>query len=79
MLADVELLSGDAPRRRAREGRAELKRGGGCRAAGLREPEASHLDLLAAFLPAERIRAAYERAVRLKYLRHDFGDLNLIL
>jgi S-adenosylmethionine:tRNA ribosyltransferase-isomerase len=46
---------------------------------GLHEPEASHLDLLAAFLPAERIRAAYEEAVRLRYLWHEFGDLNLIV
>jgi S-adenosylmethionine:tRNA ribosyltransferase-isomerase len=45
---------------------------------GLHEPEASHLDLLTAFLPAERIRTAYEEAVRLGYLWHEFGDLNLI-
>jgi S-adenosylmethionine:tRNA ribosyltransferase-isomerase len=46
---------------------------------GLHEPEASHLDLLTAFLPAERIQAAYEDAVRRGYLWHEFGDLNLIL
>jgi S-adenosylmethionine:tRNA ribosyltransferase-isomerase len=46
---------------------------------GLHEPEASHLDLLTAFLPAEKIREAYEEAVRQKYLWHEFGDLNLIL
>jgi S-adenosylmethionine:tRNA ribosyltransferase-isomerase len=46
---------------------------------GLHEPEASHLDLLAAFLPAEKIRSAYEEAVRLHYLWHEFGDLNLIV
>jgi S-adenosylmethionine:tRNA ribosyltransferase-isomerase len=46
---------------------------------GLHEPEASHLDLLSAFLPAEKIRAAYEEAVRMQYLWHEFGDLNLIL
>ncbi|HEX8494893.1 MAG TPA: S-adenosylmethionine:tRNA ribosyltransferase-isomerase [Pyrinomonadaceae bacterium] len=46
---------------------------------GLHEPEASHLDLLTAFLPAEQIRAAYEEAVRLRYLWHEFGDLNLIV
>jgi S-adenosylmethionine:tRNA ribosyltransferase-isomerase len=45
---------------------------------GLHEPEASHLDLLTAFLPAETIRAAYEDAVRRGYLWHEFGDLNLI-
>ncbi|HEX8650574.1 MAG TPA: S-adenosylmethionine:tRNA ribosyltransferase-isomerase [Pyrinomonadaceae bacterium] len=46
---------------------------------GLHEPEASHLDLLTAFLPAEKIREAYEEAVHLAYLWHEFGDLNLIL
>jgi S-adenosylmethionine:tRNA ribosyltransferase-isomerase len=46
---------------------------------GLHEPEASHLDLLASFLPAEQVRAAYEEAVRLGYLWHEFGDLNLIV
>jgi S-adenosylmethionine:tRNA ribosyltransferase-isomerase len=46
---------------------------------GLHEPEASHLDLLTAFLPAEQVRAAYEEAVRLRYLWHEFGDLNLIV
>jgi S-adenosylmethionine:tRNA ribosyltransferase-isomerase len=45
----------------------------------LHEPEASHLDLLAAFLPADEIRVAYEEAVRLGYLWHEFGDLNLIV
>jgi len=46
---------------------------------GLHEPEASHLDLLTAFLPAETIRSAYEEAVERNYLWHEFGDLNLIL
>ena len=46
---------------------------------GLHEPEASHLDLLSAFLPAAQIRAAYEEAVERRYLWHEFGDLNLIL
>lgn len=46
---------------------------------GLHEPEASHLDLLTAFLPAEQIRGAYEEAVRRGYLWHEFGDLNLIV
>ena len=46
---------------------------------GLHEPEASHLDVLAAYLPAERIRPAYEAAVRLRYLWHEFGDLILIV
>ncbi len=46
---------------------------------GLHEPEASHLDLLSAFLPAEQIHAAYEEAIQRRYLWHEFGDLNLIL
>ena len=46
---------------------------------GLHEPAASHLDLLTAFLPANQIQTAYEEAVRLGYLWHEFGDLNLIL
>ncbi len=46
---------------------------------GLHEPEASHLDLLTAFLPAEKIRSAYEEALQQHYLWHEFGDLNLIL
>lgn len=46
---------------------------------GMHEPEASHLDLLTAFLPAEKIREAYEEAVRERYLWHEFGDLNLIV
>jgi len=46
---------------------------------GLHEPEASHLDLLTSFLPTEKIKEAYQEAVRQKYLWHEFGDLNLIL
>jgi S-adenosylmethionine:tRNA ribosyltransferase-isomerase len=46
---------------------------------GLHEPEASHLDLLTAFLPAEKIREAYEEAVQKHYFWHEFGDLNLII
>jgi S-adenosylmethionine:tRNA ribosyltransferase-isomerase len=46
---------------------------------GLHEPEASHLDLLSAFLPARRIQEAYNDAIQRKYLWHEFGDMNLIL
>jgi len=46
---------------------------------GLHEPEASHLDLLTAFLPPAVIREAYQEAVRDRYLWHEFGDLNLII
>jgi S-adenosylmethionine:tRNA ribosyltransferase-isomerase len=46
---------------------------------GLHEPEASHLDLLTAFLPSGTIKDAYEEAVQQRYLWHEFGDLNLII
>jgi S-adenosylmethionine:tRNA ribosyltransferase-isomerase len=46
---------------------------------GLHEPEASHLDLLSAFLSPEKISAAYDEAITRKYLWHEFGDLNLLL
>ena len=46
---------------------------------GLHEPMASHLDLLTAFLPPDRLQSAYEEAIRMGYLWHEFGDLNLIL
>jgi S-adenosylmethionine:tRNA ribosyltransferase-isomerase len=46
---------------------------------GMHEPEASHLDLLTAFLPAEEIQLAYVDAVQQEYLWHEFGDLNLII
>jgi S-adenosylmethionine:tRNA ribosyltransferase-isomerase len=45
----------------------------------MHEPEASHLDLLTAFLPAEEIRSAYVDAVKREYLWHEFGDLNLLI
>jgi S-adenosylmethionine:tRNA ribosyltransferase-isomerase len=46
---------------------------------GFHEPEASHLDLLSAFLPPRRLRAVYDAALREGYLWHEFGDINLIL
>src|SRR5258707_13393138 len=46
---------------------------------GLHEPEASHLDLLAAFVPPPTIHATYSEAIEQRYLWHEFGDLNLIL
>jgi S-adenosylmethionine:tRNA ribosyltransferase-isomerase len=46
---------------------------------GFHEPEASHLDMLAAFMPPDRIKLAYNEAIRAGYLWHEFGDLNLIL
>jgi S-adenosylmethionine:tRNA ribosyltransferase-isomerase len=46
---------------------------------GLHEPEASHLDLLAVFVPPPTIYATYSEAIQQHYLWHEFGDLNLIL
>ena len=46
---------------------------------GLHEPQASHLDLLSAFLPVDVVRTAYQEAIGRNYLWHEFGDLNLIL
>ena len=46
---------------------------------GLHEPRASHLDLLSAFLHPRQIESAYSEAIRLRYLWHEFGDLNLIV
>jgi S-adenosylmethionine:tRNA ribosyltransferase-isomerase len=46
---------------------------------GMHEPEASHLDLLSAFLPPRLIESSYASAVERGYLWHEFGDLNLIL
>ena len=45
---------------------------------GLHEPEASHLDLLAAFVAPGTIYRAYNEAIEQRYLWHEFGDLNLI-
>jgi S-adenosylmethionine:tRNA ribosyltransferase-isomerase len=46
---------------------------------GLHEPRASHLDLLAAFLPPATLFDAYQDAIATRYLWHEFGDLNLII
>ena len=45
---------------------------------GLHEPHASHLDLLSAFVEPVRLQAAYQEAIQLGYLWHEFGDMNLI-
>lgn len=46
---------------------------------GLHEPEASHLDLLTAFIDETLLFKAYQEAINLGYLWHEFGDVNLIL
>ncbi|MBW8889772.1 MAG: S-adenosylmethionine:tRNA ribosyltransferase-isomerase [Fibrobacteres bacterium] len=46
---------------------------------GFHEPQASHLDLLSAFLPPDKLKSVYDAALEAGYLWHEFGDANLIL
>jgi S-adenosylmethionine:tRNA ribosyltransferase-isomerase len=46
---------------------------------GLHEPEASHLDLLGAFLDRPALEWAYAAALAAGYLWHEFGDVCLLL
>jgi S-adenosylmethionine:tRNA ribosyltransferase-isomerase len=46
---------------------------------GLHEPEASHLDLLGAFLDRPALERAYAAALGSGYLWHEFGDVCLLL
>lgn len=46
---------------------------------GFHEPEASHLDMLSAFVSEERLDKAYKVALQEEYLWHEFGDVNLIV
>lgn len=46
---------------------------------GLHEPEASHLDMLSAFVDQKHLMKAYRAAIQKGYLWHEFGDMNLIL
>jgi S-adenosylmethionine:tRNA ribosyltransferase-isomerase len=46
---------------------------------GLHEPQASHLDLLSAFVEPARLQQAYQECVARGYLWHEFGDMNLII
>jgi S-adenosylmethionine:tRNA ribosyltransferase-isomerase len=46
---------------------------------GLHEPEASHLDLLGAFLDPPALERAYAAALDAGYLWHEFGDVCLLL
>ncbi len=45
---------------------------------GFHEPQASHLDLLRAFVDPPLLAAAYAHAVAAGYLWHEFGDVHLI-
>lgn len=82
----IESVADDDGRVRAAHGYTRLRITAGHRLkavdgllTGMHEPEASHLDLLTAFLEAEQVKAAYEEAIERGYLWHEFGDLNLIL
>jgi len=46
---------------------------------GFHEPEASHLDLLTAFVSEKMLEDAYKNAIKEGYLWHEFGDINLII
>jgi S-adenosylmethionine:tRNA ribosyltransferase-isomerase len=46
---------------------------------GLHEPQASHLDLLGAFLDSAALERAYAAALDAGYLWHEFGDVCLLL
>lgn len=46
---------------------------------GFHEPQASHFDLLRAFLDEPLLRRAYADAIAHGYLWHEFGDLTLIV
>ena len=46
---------------------------------GFHEPQASHFDLLRAFVEEELLTRAYAEAVSRRYLWHEFGDATLIL
>jgi S-adenosylmethionine:tRNA ribosyltransferase-isomerase len=46
---------------------------------GMHEPQASHFDLLRAFLPESLLERAYREAIAAGYLWHEFGDAALVL
>jgi S-adenosylmethionine:tRNA ribosyltransferase-isomerase len=71
---------------RAMEGWTDLQVGPGAHLqavqgliTGFHEPQASHFDLLRAFLDDPLLRRAYAEAIDHGYLWHEFGDLTLII
>jgi S-adenosylmethionine:tRNA ribosyltransferase-isomerase len=46
---------------------------------GFHEPEASHLDMLTAFVSPDNLYRSYDMAITSQYLWHEFGDMQLIL
>ncbi len=82
----LESIAGENGRLQPAHGYTRLHIGAGHRLravdaliTGLHEPEASHLDLLSAFVSPPRIHAAYAQAIEQRYLWHEFGDRNLII
>lgn len=70
----------------AARGWTELRLGAGSRLGvvdgmitGLHEPEASHFELLSAFLDDDLLLRSYREAVSHEYLFHEFGDSMLVL
>lgn len=70
----------------ARNGWTELRLGPGSALrvvdgllTGFHEPQASHFDLLRAFVDEPLLERAYREAIGARYLWHEFGDLCLIL
>lgn len=45
---------------------------------GFHEPQASHFDLLRAFVDGPLLERAYDEAIGRRYLWHEFGDVTLI-
>ncbi|QHW35283.1 S-adenosylmethionine:tRNA ribosyltransferase-isomerase [Paenibacillus rhizovicinus] len=46
---------------------------------GFHEPEASHLEMLSAFIEPGLLYDAYQEAIAYGYLWHEFGDINVII
>jgi S-adenosylmethionine:tRNA ribosyltransferase-isomerase len=46
---------------------------------GLHEPQATHLDMLSAFVSPNVLAPAYPQAITAGYLSHEFGDVSIIV
>ncbi|MEW9050998.1 MAG: S-adenosylmethionine:tRNA ribosyltransferase-isomerase [Neobacillus sp.] len=46
---------------------------------GMHEPEASHLEMLSAFVDRKGLLNGYKEAINRQYLWHEFGDMTLII
>jgi S-adenosylmethionine:tRNA ribosyltransferase-isomerase len=82
----LETAAGEDGRVRPTRGWTRLQIGPGRRLravdallTGMHEPEASHFDLLRAFLPEPLLERAYREAIAAGYLWHEFGDAALIV